>query len=482
MKDHLLGRRTAVVFSGSGASGAYHAGVLKALDEAGVRIDLMVGSGVGVLAAAFGAAASGSVLYGEKGLWREISARRVFRLRSGFRFLRSLGLVALSAFLVPALLALLLGLLLPAFLAVDFARPGFMSALTQAIVSLAPGLRLFFIFALAAPTFLGFLFLLFRGASVLRSSKRRFGETLESAFDFTGIEREIARRLWEVARGPALNEPAPDTSEVGRQYAALLSENAGQPGFRGLVLRAANLDARKPLALKLVSDDPKASGKGSEGDDLLDLKDAATAPLLYDVVATAFAATPFVAPRRVRLPKQGAFGGEIHRIAEASGIAGSGLSEALALGADQIVLVTATAREPGPLAERRGLKAMAAAFLALQERNTIESDLGQTERLNRIVETVGHQKSTGEREWQDPLNGRRFRSVTLHIVRPRRSLLRPLDLDGAIDPSNEVETSLLDWLDEGHRDAHRCFLDAALGEDKHREDGGPRAAAAGLSL
>ena len=97
MKDHLLGHRTAVVFAGSGASGAYHAGVLKALDEAGVRIDLMVGSGVGVLAAAFGAAASGAALYGEKGLWREISARRVFRLRSGLRFLRSLGLVACSS-------------------------------------------------------------------------------------------------------------------------------------------------------------------------------------------------------------------------------------------------------------------------------------------------------------------------------------------------------------------------------------------------
>ncbi len=482
MKDHLLGHRTAVVFAGSGASGAYHAGVLKALDEAGVRIDLMVGSGVGVLAAVFGAAASGSVLYGEKGLWREISARRVFRLRSGFRFLRALGLVALSAFLVPGLLALLLGLLLPAFLAVDLARPGFMTSLSRTLADLAPGFRLFFIFALAAPTFLAFLFVLFRAASILKNSGRRFGESLESAFDLSGIEAELARRLWEVARGPALNEPAPETSEVGRQYAALIAENAGQPGFRGLVLRAANLDARKPLVVKLVSDERNGASRGPGGDELLDLKDTATAPLLYDVVATAFATTPLSSPRRVRLPKQGAFGGEIHRIAEASAIAGSGLSEAIALGADQIVLVTATAADPGPLAERRGLKALAAAFLALQERTAIENDLRQTERLNRIVETVGHQRSTGEREWQDPHTGRRFRSVTIHKVRPRRSLLRPLDLDGAVDPSNEVETTLMDWLEEGYRDAHRCFLDAALGEDRLRDNGAPKVATAGLSL
>src|SRR4029079_14618622 len=102
---------------------------------------------------------------------------------------------------------------------------------------------------------------------------------------------------------------------------------------------------------------------------------------------------------------------------------GSGLSEAIALGADQIVLVTAAAKEPGAMAERRGLKALASAFLALQERTAIESDLRQTERLNRIVETVGHQKSTGEREWQDPVTGRRVRSVTLHLLRPCRALL-----------------------------------------------------------
>lgn len=484
MKEPLLGHRTAVVFAGSGASGAYHAGVLKALDEAGVRIDFMVGSGVGVLAAAFGAGASGAALYGEKGLWSWITTRRVFELRSTLRFLRSLGLVGLSAFLVPALIALLLGLFLPVFLAVDFARPGFMASLTQTLASFGPGLRLFFIFALAAPTFLAFIFVLLGGARLMKVSRRRIGEHLESGFDLSGIESEIARRLWEVARGPAVNEKAPATAEVGRHYAALVAENAGQPGFRGLVLRAANLDACRPLVLRLGGPGSDTTTyRNSEREEPLDLRDAATAPLLYDVVATAFNSPPLSSPRRVRLPKQGAFGGEVHRIAEASAISGAGLGEAIALGANRIVLVTATAEEPGPMPERRGLKALAGAFMALQERNAIEADLRQTERLNRIVETVGHQRSTGEREWQDPLTGRKFRSVTVHTVRPRRSLLRPMDLDGAIDPSNEVETTLLDWLDEGHRDAHRCFLDAALGEgDRSPSANEPRPSSPGLSL
>jgi len=53
-------RRTALVLCGTGAHGAYHAGVLRALQEAGVRIDLVAGHGVG----AAGAAARRRVAYG----------------------------------------------------------------------------------------------------------------------------------------------------------------------------------------------------------------------------------------------------------------------------------------------------------------------------------------------------------------------------------------------------------------------------------
>ena len=52
MREYSPRRRTALVLTGSGTSGAYHAGVLKALDESGVKLDLVVGSGVGALGAA----------------------------------------------------------------------------------------------------------------------------------------------------------------------------------------------------------------------------------------------------------------------------------------------------------------------------------------------------------------------------------------------------------------------------------------------
>ena len=36
-------RRTALVLSGTGADGAYHAGVLRALHETGIKVDLIGG-------------------------------------------------------------------------------------------------------------------------------------------------------------------------------------------------------------------------------------------------------------------------------------------------------------------------------------------------------------------------------------------------------------------------------------------------------
>ena len=43
MQAYSPSRRTAVVFSGTGVHGAYHAGVLKAFHESGVKIDVVAG-------------------------------------------------------------------------------------------------------------------------------------------------------------------------------------------------------------------------------------------------------------------------------------------------------------------------------------------------------------------------------------------------------------------------------------------------------
>ena len=75
-------KRTALVFCGSGADGAYHAGALRALQEAGVKIDVVAGHGVGAACAALAAIDGGARLWDEGGLWRSGTVARFYRWKS----------------------------------------------------------------------------------------------------------------------------------------------------------------------------------------------------------------------------------------------------------------------------------------------------------------------------------------------------------------------------------------------------------------
>ena len=63
MSPYSPERRTALVLCGTGAHGAYHAGVLRALQEAGVKIDLVAGQGIGAGGAALTAIGGSSRLW-----------------------------------------------------------------------------------------------------------------------------------------------------------------------------------------------------------------------------------------------------------------------------------------------------------------------------------------------------------------------------------------------------------------------------------
>ena len=73
--------RTAVVLSGTGANGAPHAGALRALAEAGVRIDVVAGHGIGAVGAVFAAIDGASRLWDANGRWRRPGVRRLYGWR-----------------------------------------------------------------------------------------------------------------------------------------------------------------------------------------------------------------------------------------------------------------------------------------------------------------------------------------------------------------------------------------------------------------
>jgi hypothetical protein len=472
MREYSPKRRTALIFTGSGTSGAFHAGALKALDESGVKIDLVVGSGVGVVAAAFSAVAGGAKLYGPGGFWDGLRWSSLYALRPVLRVALTLLAMAFGAFLLPVLLGLLGGVLGPFALAAELAAPGTLSRALEVVWPSLISLGAPYLVALALPIFaLSLLVLGFAAVTLLRY-RRRFPEALEAVLDARPGERRLARGLWEVARGAALSAAPPDERELGKRYVGLLAENLSEPGFRELILRTTDLESGTVLPFVVLQDAYRslfgalrARGPRSRLDGLpgaVDLKAPACGELFFDAVATGIAAPLASAVRRVAFPRGGLHAGETRRLAEAALAGGSGLAEALAAGAEQAILVSATPETAAPR-RRRGPLAMLDAAMGTLERQALERDVAGAERINRIVETLGHRTEDGGRAWQDPATGRVYRDFALYVVRPTHRGLGPLELDGARDPATDVLETPADLLELGYRETYRLFVEPVVG-------------------
>ncbi len=470
MREYSPKRRTAVVFTGSGTSGAYHAGVLRAFDESGVKIDLVVGSGMGALAAAYAAVDGGTRLYGKAGFWQDVEWRSLYRVRP-FLVL-ALGLLACSfgVFLLPVALGLLAGLLFPLVLIADRAWPGLASRVLGFVWVAPESLSGPYLAALAMPIFILALVAVTTLGLILWRERRRYAESFESLLDARPGEARLRRGLWEIARGAALDDAPPSEAELGRRFVALVSENVGQPGFREMVVRTADLDAGGVLPFVVLADEHRGdflSARARQAQDgrpvAVDLRVPGYDALLFDGVAAGIL-PPVTGPlRRVAFPKGGIFSGETHRLTDATLVAGVGISDALAAGAEQVVVVTASPVEQRRTPRRRGPRARLDATLTTLEAQALETDVEEAERINRIVGTLGHRTDDGGRAWEDPASGRLFRELALWVVRPQRRSVGPAELDGARDPATEVMQTTADLLEQGYRDAYRQFVEPVVG-------------------
>lgn len=474
MRAYSPKRRTALVLAGTGVSGAYHAGVLKALDESGVKIDLVVGSGVGAVSAAFAAAAAGQRLYAADGFWRGARERSFLRLRPFLRMVLGLLAAIVGVFLVPAALALLVGLLSPVLLVAWFLFSRFGHGLPETLDISASGLANLYAASLATVSFaLGLLLVSF----ILRHAlgdRRRMGEAFEAAVDPRPGEERLGRALWEVARGPATSSSAPSTGELSKRFVGLLAENLGQPGFRELILRVADLESAAPLSFVLLQDEHRAAYAAVQAKTFrprtgvvpgtIDLKGAGYETLAYDAIRTGLL-PPLGGPCcRIAFPRGGLYAGEVHRVADATVAGGCGLSEAVAAGADQVILVLGVPQAASPPPRRRGPRAMAGGILASLEKQAADRELEGAERLNRIIDTLGHSEEGGGRGWEDPASGRVYRSFGLWVIRPDRRTTGPWEIGGARDPASEALETLDDLIDRGYHDAYRLFLEPIVGD------------------
>lgn len=428
-------RRTAVVLAGEGTGAAYLVGVMRALDAAGVRVDVVLGRGAGALVAAFSALGAEDKVDGEGGLLEAIARRRPYRIARLYRFAGLCLATSFAFFAAPVLLGLLAVVVLPiqallrGVLPEGASSPAWVSSLVEAAEP-------YYLPAVALPLIVLFAWFCARSSRVLwrrRGRRRGLADLLPPPIDLAPLRDIVASRLWQLSRGTATEERARDRRALSEAYVQLLMSGLGQQGFRELVLYALDTDAGEEVpfvALKERFAKKMASEPGPGRSEPIDLSGEGGA-VLFDALMAALT-PPGLAPEvGIRLPRGTKLGGEVHRFASSLSAGGVALADAVATGAEQIFYVTSAAagsRVSGTLWERISAGAL---------RASLERDL----------------------RWASEKT-----EVPVFVVRPDAERLTPFEIEGRPQlGGGRLSPSAL--VDQGARDVERLFVRPVLGEE-----------------
>lgn len=470
--------RTALVLTGGGTAGAYHAGVLRAVQEAGVRFDIVAGRGMGAASAMFAAVDGGGRLWDTTGIWKSRRATLFYRWRPPLRVagwaLAASGVVLLFplALLALAIVVGMLGLVLTLV-----GLEGAASALTVAFTT-----RLGVWFSppwlpTAIPRLVLLAVLVAFGALVAGAAGEHYGaggrrrrragtaswvpghplgarETFEA----------LAAELWKLIRGAAPLQ-RPRDAELGRRYVELLAENLGQPGFRELLIVVHDVDARHDLVFAFLGEryrarffGARAEGSPARAAEAFDLAGVAR-DHAADALSAALAMPVATSPHLIAFAAEGPWRGERHRACDRPGALTRVVEEVVAAGAEQVILVSPAARPARP-----------------HELSTERADVrgGGGEQLAAF-------ETAGLRDVIEQFSGR---CAGLYVIRPEHNPLAPLDFAGVHDERSDRHYPLAELVDRGYEDAYRQFIDPVVGaggeriESAHDAD----AAAAGRTM
>ncbi len=436
-------RRTAVVLVGEGTGAAYLVGAMRALDAAGIRIDVVLGRGAGALVAAFAGLNAEDKIDGEGGLLDAAARVRPYRIAPLYRFAALCLATSFAFFAAPALLGLISVVVLPVqalirglFPAASASSPSWLSGAVSAVEP-------YYLAAVALPVILLFLAFSARCLRFLWRGKGRrpgFSDLFPPPFDLEPLERLLSSRLWQLARGTATEERPRDRGALSEAYVQLLASGLGQHGFREVVLYALDSDTGEEIpfvALKEKFTKKMQLEPGPGRREPIDLSGEG-APILFDAIIAALT-PPGLAPEvGLRLPRGSKLGGEVHRFVSSLSTGGEALPDAVAAGAEQIFYVTSAAsggRVSGTLWERLSTGGV---------KTSLERDL------------LWAEEST---------------EVPVFVVRPDSERLAPYELEGRPQlGGGRLSASAL--VDQGARDVERLFVRPVLGEEippVHRE-------------
>lgn len=449
--------RTALLFTGTGAAGAYHAGVLRAFHEAGVKIDLVGGRGIGAVSALFAAIDGGARLWEPAGIWKDRSATAYYRWRPALRYagyaLLAAGLVLLLpvALLAVAVLVGLAGLLL-ALLGLEAAGTAMTAWFTRwvdtlftpsALPTVVPRLVLFALLAAAAILAVALVTSYVREPVRRRSRHGFLWRLLGAPLSSESLADRSRAELWNLIRGAA-PIAAPGRTELARKYVELLNENLGQPGFRELLMTAHDMDARRDVVFALLGSAHRArffsrmaAEPGSRPVEAFDLSGVARDHAL-DALGAALSVPLATAPHLARFSSEGPWRGEAHRLCDRPEGLARLIEEAAVAGAEQVILVSA----------------------APPQGQAHELSAGRADFRGRAGEQLSAFEAASLRDAVEQFTGR---FAALFLVRPSHNALAPLDFGGVYDERSDRRQTVAELVDRGYEDAYRQFIEPVVG-------------------
>jgi hypothetical protein len=452
-------RRTAVVLSGTGIHGAYHAGVLRALQEAGVKVDLLAGHGAGAANAALGAIDGQARTWEVDGLWLAPATSGFYSWTPPVRTLSRLVALLAALLLLPLLVVVATALVVyPLGFVLDTFAPGTGTAIVtsyQGVLerAFAPGMvpaivpRLGVIVIVAAAGALLTVAARARWRARPRTSAGApWWSVLGAPVDASTIHASLTRVLWQLLKGVGAGND-PNSDALGTRYAEVLAESLGQPGFRELIVAATDLDGRRDVIGALLrepfaSDFLAARAARDRAADILDLSLQARGHIV-DLVAAGLTPAVLVEPHAVQFATDGHWRGETHRLCDRPGLIQRLLEEVAAAGVTQVVVVSACATSADP-----------------HKLRVTPLDI-----RHRLGEFIAAAEAASLR---DATETARLRFDAVYVIRPTHNALGPFDCAGAFDRTSERRVSVAELVRQGYDDASRQFIEPVVGASGER--------------
>jgi hypothetical protein len=412
-------RRTALLFCGTGTHGAYQAGVLRALQEAGVKIDVVAGQGIGAATAAFAAIDGGARLWEESGVWRGPGAARLYSWKRS--------MIAAGCLLV----ALVGATMILAIMVLSGRGISSLEAFAAGVVALA----LIGVVAGAA------IVDRFRAPARRRGTGSWWWRVAGSPLDGYGARERIVDALWALIRGAA-PIARPDRLALGRRYSEVLAESLGQPGFRELLIVTHDLETRSDLVAALLREayrrDFMARRPGRERRaEALDLAGIGRDHAI-DVVCGAVALPLGTDPYLITFEADTYWRGETHRIADRPGGVARLLEELYAAGVSQVIVVSAVA-------------------VATTPHRLVSPGIDLRRRIGDVT------ASTEAAAVRDAIEQARLRFDGIFPICPAHNPVGPLDFGGAYDETSDRRQTLTELMERGYEDAYRQFVEPVVG-------------------